>query len=232
MKSEKSAIVFATPLYSSWQLSDALTQLRVSHSVCAKRKTQPPMVRNLRRQQPRWVHVTTDVRDIKSGSVNFITASYAELSLTNYPRLREDLGDIDATLRHALNNLVSTVPRVESRQPMDYVNEVSKPSLLNNIQTQLYKIQPYSLRKETQASVLSYFASKTSRNKIVRELERSFKTTGLIPLIDEGAKLRDAVARLKQEPLELVAEQTGISTFDLLYLSKVRSKEIEERKQK
>jgi hypothetical protein len=231
MKSEESAIVFATPVYSLWQLSDALGQLRVSHSVYTQRKTQPPLVRNLRRPQPKWVHVTSDVRDIKSRSVNFITASYAELSLTNYPKLREDLGDLDSALRHALNNLVSIVPRVDTKQPMDYVNEVSKPSLLNSIQTQIYKIQPYSLRKETQALVLGYFASTISRNKVVRALERSFKTAGLIPLMDEGYGLRAAVARLKQEPLEVVAEQTDISTFDLLYLSKVRKAKNEERKQ-
>lgn len=227
MKSDQ-CVVFATPVYSAWEISDALSQLRVSHSILVK-KTTPPLVRNLSRPQPKWVHVSASVYDLRRGSVNFITASYAELSLTNYPRFPESM-DLDAGLRHMLQNPVLTAPSVTKMRPIDYVNQVSKPSLLNNIQTQVYKIQPYSLRKETQAMILDFFGSKISKKTMVYALRRSFKTAGLIPLMEQGLALRDAVARLKSESVEAVAQDTGIPTFDLLYLSKVR-KPAEEDKQ-
>jgi hypothetical protein len=99
---------------------------------------------------------------------------------------------------------------------------VAKPSLLNFIQTEMYKINPYALRKQTQAMILQFFNSQVATTTMIRFLQRSLKQDTLIPLIYQGVPLREAVARLKNETIEDVAKTSGYSTFELLYLSKVR----------
>ena len=214
--------IWATTQYSTWQLSDALTQLRVSHSIKEGARS-PARVIDCKKAQPKWVHLTTNVKNFRRTSVNFITASHAELSYTNFPRLPTS-DDFLEVLKYALQYPVSVVPEVKQLTNLDYVELVAKPSLLNNIQTLVYKIQPYALRKEVQKLILQYFNSQISLRGVEHNLKRSFKTVGLIPYLREGVGLKTAVARLKAETVEAVAADTGFETFELLYLSKERKK--------
>ncbi len=206
-------------MFSAWAISDHLRQLRVSHSIRGL-----PAPRNMGYPQPKWVHVTDNIFDLQEGSVNFISASFAELSHTNIPRFPEfDQYPIDVALKMMLE---STQPEVEViynvPTAMEYVAMVSKPSLLNNIQTLIYKIQPYSLRKETQAMILRFFTGQVSKPAMIFFLKKSFKTGDLIPLIEGSDDLRNAVIRSRSEPAEEVAAETGIAAFDLIYLGKER----------
>jgi hypothetical protein len=173
------------------------------------------------RSQPRWVHIGADPRDLRKGSVNFIVASHAELSRTNYPLLTS--ADPESVCS-ALLSATMVVPTIKVMKAMDFVNEVSKPSVLNGIQTHVYKIQPYSLRKEVQGLIIGYFQSKVSKQTMTRSLQRSFKTEPLIPLLLAAANIRDAVAMLKGSDVDTVSQLTGVQTFELLYLSKDRIK--------
>lgn len=212
--------VWATAEHSLFELADTLDKLNVSYSV--KHGGKETVVNN-GHSQPKWVHLSSDLTSIKKNSVNFISSSYAELSLTNYPMFSSP------NLYEHMKSMLVNPARLEEvivrkMGVMDYVNSIAKPSLLNKIQTVIYKIQPYSLRKETQALVLDYFCSRISERKMLHTLRRSFKTAGLIPLIEQGSKMRDAVAQVASIPVELISEQTGIPTFELLYLSKQRKK--------
>ena len=80
--------VWATPSYSLWEISDALSSLRVSHSLQGSALFKE-RVMNHGLPQTKWVHLTQDTHKLRASSINFISASYAELSLTNFPRLAE-----------------------------------------------------------------------------------------------------------------------------------------------
>lgn len=210
--------IWASALHSPVQVSYALSELGVSHTLnSGGRKMRVTKAK----VQPYAVHVTTVLRDYRANTVNFIVSSGAELATTNYPRLKDKL-DIVEAVREALLSEKSVVPTVKVVSPMDYVHQVAKPSLLNKIQTQIYKIQPYGLRKQTQQLVLAYMASKITKAQIKKALSDNLKHEALLPLILSADSLRDAVARLPAETAEAVAADTGHPTFELLYLSKER----------
>lgn len=214
--------VFATALYSPWDISNSLKHLNISHAVVtsAVKGAGRRVVRyHSGKEQPRWVQVSNTPL-VHPDAVNFISLSFSELNTTNFPRFPPE--GIDDGLRAMLCSTLRVVPKVEQYSPMDYVNMVAKPSLLNFIQTEMYKINPYALRKETQAMILQYFNSQVTVKVMTTFLQKSLRQATLVPLILEGIPLRDAVARLKTETLEEVARTSGYSTFELLYLSKVR----------
>lgn len=225
MKSLKpvEVLCWATPSYSSWEVSNALSGLNVSHTVRISSTLAHEKI-NLGFPQPRAVHVTDRVKDLVVGSVNFISGSYAELSSTNIPRFPEPgQYELPTALKMMLESTRgSFILRVNSLSALDYVAMVSRPSLLNSIQTLIYKIQPYSLRKDVQDLVLRYFTGQISKTSTKNFLKNSLRTTGLIPLIEGGDALRDAVMRAKHEDVEVVAAETGIAVFDLTYLGKER----------
>ena len=205
-------------MYSTWEISYALAGLRVSHSIAAEEQTKADHVIALGFPQPNWVHVSPDPRRIKVDSHNFICAPFSLLKLTNipqFPKIELELG-----LRTMLQSRVVTEVRMKRISALEYVDQVAKPSLLNKIQTEIYKIQPYSLRKDTQRLMLQFFNSKVSERTALHALRRSYKTEGLIPYVKGGHNLRAAVARLKYETVEAVAADTDLPTFELLYLSR------------
>jgi hypothetical protein len=212
--------IWGSVSHSPIAISYALAKLRVSHTLVSGKRT---LVVDKKREQPVPVHVTPHLKDYRKGTVNFIVASAAELATTNYPLLSTLHTDslIDE-VREALLKRVEIVPAVTEMLPIDYVNQVAKPSLLNKIQTQIYKIQPYSLRKTTQHLVLGYLKSEISESKIRKALADNLKHEELLPLVLAARPLREAVARLAQEPLEKVAAESGYPTFELLYISKER----------
>ena len=62
-------------------------------------------------------------------------------------------------------------------------------SFLNGIQTALYKITPYSLRKNTQTAIISYFYGDLPYTKLITHLESSNKLKTLLELCkDKQAK--------------------------------------------
>ena len=212
--------IWGSPYHSSVELSYALSNLNVSHTITSGKKT---VVVNKGKVQPLAVHVTPNLRDYREGAVNFIVASAAELSMTNYPLIgyRDDLV---AAVKAALtkSHLSAIVPVIKEISHIDYVNQIAKPSLLNKIQTQIHRIQPYALRKQTQQLVLSYLKSNISETQIKRALSDNLKHEELLPLVLSASPLRAAAARLATEPVEKVAAETGFPTFELLYISKER----------
>jgi hypothetical protein len=103
----------------------------------------------------------------------------------------------------------------------DYVNAATKPSFLNHIQTSIYKIQPYGLRKEVQAMCIAYLAGGTSLAVLKRKLRSNFKLEDLAKLMlaEKAKQLKDAVALLKGLPVDQVAKKTGFEQFELNYVA-------------
>lgn len=103
----------------------------------------------------------------------------------------------------------------------DYVNNATKPSFLNFIQTELYKLTPYDLRKDVQAMVIRYLDGAIKLKPLKDKLQSSHKLTNLLGLImdSQTLKLREAIAEYKKTGnLEVTAVQYGIETFEILYV--------------
>jgi hypothetical protein len=217
-------IVFCTSSYSPLEISISLRRLNISHS----RNIGGAVKRvDRKRDQPLSVHVTDILTDFKPNTVNFIVAAKAELGLTNFvdvATVSNGEGDLDRLLVRALTNPKLIVPKIKVLTPMDYVHQVAKPSLLNKIQTEIHKIQPYALRKQAQALVLDFLNNRISDRQLKQAMSDNLKLEILLPKVLEASSLRDAVKRLKagKETVEEVAISTGHPTFELLYISKER----------
>ena len=210
--------VYSTSMYSPLEISYALSRLNVSHVLecrgVRKKITRP-------KPQPKAVYVTDSLTNYRPEAVNFIVSCIAELGLTNYTPLSS--GTLEDVLKDALIKQVEIVPSVTVMSDMDYVNAVAKPSILNKIQTEVYRLNPYALRKQTHAIVLDYLNSKISKRKLKEVLSRNLKQEALLPLLLSADSLRNAVARLSKETPEEIEADTGHPTFELLYLSKERT---------
>ena len=202
--------VWGCPTKSSFELSDKLASLMVPHTV--RVGSSFAVVKGDRSVV---AYITDNPKKLKRDVVNFVVASYAELSFTNYPTL--------VSVKGALRSKDEIKPIVKSMTAMDYVAVISKPSVITKIQTAIYRIQPYSLRKSTQALVLQFFNSQTSWRTLTTVLGRSYKTMPVLELVKEGARLRDAVQELKTKTPETVEAETGIPAFELRYVSKERA---------
>lgn len=210
--------IWSTFMLSPLALSDELRSLNVSHKVDLGSRQKAQVDCGF--AQPRAVIITVWQKGVPKyveDAVNFIVAPQGMLKATNFPLLK-DLAGVKA----ALLSPRAIKPVVELPSPLGYVDAVAKPSILNKIQTQIYHIQPYKFRKEVQALVLAYMNSKVSTARLKRELKDNLKCELLLRLLIEASAHREAVARLKNQSVEQVALETGIPTFELLYLSKER----------
>jgi hypothetical protein len=212
---------WATPVYSAWEISQALVGLGIAHTVLGKgpgRKQQRAVPGSATKASQ--IIVADHVGSTPPESITLVSACYGELSETNYQRFPD--GPLVKTIPIVLRTKPSVVPRFLARGAMDYVNLISKPSVLNEIQGRIYKIQPYALRKETNTMVLAYFNSSVSERVMREQLARNMKTEALVPLLKNARHIRDAVKMLSVMSADEISATTGVPTFDLLYLSKVR----------
>jgi hypothetical protein len=209
--------IWGTGKHSLWEISAALRALRVSHTVQPFERHLPARLIDMKFPQPTAVHLTQRVDGFKHGAVNFISASVAELTDTNFPSFPHK--DLEHALKQMLRSDEAVVPVIITRDAANYVGALAQPSLLNKMQTEMNRIQPYSLRKEVKALSLAYFNSTVSIRETMRILERSMKTERLKESFKLAQPLREAVAQLKHKSMEEVAAETGFSTFDLRYLT-------------
>lgn len=213
--------IWGTANYSAWDISTVLRKLRVAHTIDSGEKHCPQKVVQPGLEVPK-VHVSPRVAGYRVGVVNFISASVAELSDTNFLPLVST--DLEAAVCHALRSPQAIVPDVKVWDASSYVDVIAHPSILNKIQTEVYRIQPYTLRKEIQALVLEFFNSRVGVRETMHILEKSVKTEKLKPVFKAALPLRAAVAMLKSKTAEQVAADTGFSAFELLYLTKAKKK--------
>ena len=223
--------VLASPL----QLSAALTQLRISHVAIDNSLRAVPSVKDVAIKQPAWPVVMPSLQAFKRYRLDYprqivlVCGSLAELRATNLKVVRDWQDNLPTALKHALVDvfdpdwqLVINEMAVEA-----YVDIATKPSFLNHVQAELYKLTPYDLRKEVQALVIAYLAGIESKAKLQKKLASSYKLDRLKALMSDPKcqVLRNAVAEYRKiEDEAVVAKVFGVETFEIMYLVKSSDK--------
>lgn len=225
--------------YTPIDLSEILRSLNISHTLAfyaATRYTQID-VDGLCHEQPAWPIIIDGIRCIpkinsdKNKLIYFILDVKEQLSLCNF---QQDLLDIpkhrfQTQLKKALIQSIKMPQEwflnTKDHSILDYIEKATKPSFINELQTKIYKITPYSLRKEIQICILNYLAGNLSQAVLKNELKQSLKSEELLQLMlsDKAKGLREAIKRIKDEPLEEVAKASGFEPFELRYV--IRSSE-------
>jgi|GEM_PF-3797547 len=213
------------------QLTEALTELNVSHSVVGWSKDSHALrghdTDGLSVAQPAWPIVTHSVADVpriridKERQILFVCDSVpalANLNLTPLPEGR----DIKSVLKKALR-IMDEDWEYKSTEPdiQDFVAMASKPSLLNQILTAIYKINPYAERKIIQNKVVMFLGGRVSVSSMRDTLRSNFKYDTIRTLLNtpEAVMLSKAVERAKDgEDIEDLSNEFSIEAFDISYI--------------
>lgn len=223
--------VLASPL----QLSAELSALNVSHVIIDTSLKATPRLKNMGYKQPALPVIVPSLtvfkrqRFAEERQIMFVCGSLAELQFTNIRIIKDWRAHLRDGLEYAVANPLPADWRLEVREPTmeDFVHKATKPSFLNHVQAEIYKLTPYDLRKSVQALVISYLAGLESSTKLKQKLRSSYKLDRLSELMKDPKcqVLRDAVAdyrRIGDE--EQVAKAHGVETFEIMYLFKSSSK--------
>ena len=225
--------------YSPIQVSEFLRRLRMSHTLEGGLRHLTHTLDGLCKEQPLWPIVVDKVKAIHKlrmkteRTILLVCDSRAALSTTNvrtelWPEHRGS--DMVDALKAAMlaTNKNSCEWELTNNEPstLDYVNSATKPSFVNLLQTEIYKLTPYALRKEVQQVVIAYLAGTASYTSMHKKLKSSLKLQTLAGLmhLPKAKELREAVLMLGGASVEEVAKKTGYETFELLYLSKSNAK--------
>lgn len=223
--------------YAPMQLSEILRSLKLSHSYVCKTGVRYSEFEfdGISKTQPVWpvivdrVHIIPKVKVERSPLVYLVTDARAALSTTNIDRslwpenrvqefslvLKEKL--IAAHKENLSWEFVSKDPSI-----LDYVNVATKPSFLNDLQTEFYRISNYAQRKEIQVACIAYFGGFLSFSKLRTQLKANLKFQELLRLMEspKAKELQAAVAQLRFKTVDQVAKDTGFETFELSYILK------------
>lgn len=229
-------------------VSSTLKILRIGHTVVNGANNNVKYEdHHFGKHQPGWPVVISNVgllsrfRCESDRQVLFVCDSLGILSSCNFRVIKTpaDMNYHDYThnlalaLNHAVSHPLDGWDLVRKEPTLlQYVNLATKPSFLNNMQTEIYKITPYALRLEVKNLIISYLAGVEGRNKLVAKLKTSMKLTALLTLIMDAKTvlLKEAVAIFnKTQDIEATAKTTGFETFEILYVVNSNRKTIEDR---
>lgn len=216
------------------KVSEQFIALNISHSILTKNKLQVvERVVDLGVTQPAWPVLMDTLSCVnrvlinRSPQILFVCDSLSSIELCNISQIKTD--DLKSTLRKALIYAVANPIEngwvLTSKEPSleEYVKAVTKPQILNEIQTLLYKIAPYALRKEVQAMVISYLAGDLQQSVLRAKLQSSYKLTDILNIcFDAKAEnLRKAVIAFnKCKNIDLVSSEYNIHSFQILYITR------------
>lgn len=217
------------------EISAALTQMRTSHVVIDNSLVARPSVVDLLYQQPAWPVILPNLKAFRRYSLTYerqilyVCGSLAELSATNLRVIKDWKASLDLSLKHAVVNEFAADWGLDIQEmPIEgYVDIATKPSFLGDVQTLLYRITPYALRKEVQELFIAYLAGIASYTKLRAKLVSSYKLDDLKKLLADPrcAELRNAVALAKKTgDVENVANQTGVEKYEIMYLLRSTAK--------
>jgi hypothetical protein len=223
--------VLASPM----QLSAELSALNVSHVVVDNSLRAVPRLKNMGYRQPALPVIVPSITVFKrqripdEKQIMFVCGSLAELQSTNIRVIKDWRNHLRASLEYAVNNPLPTDWKLEVREPTmeDFVHKATKPSFLNHVQAEIYKLTPYELKRSVQALVISYLAGTESATKLRQKLQSSYKLDRLRELMKDQKcqTLRDAVADYRKiGDEEQVAKAHGVEPFEIMYLFKSSSK--------
>lgn len=213
------------------QITDGLTELRISHTVVGWSKKlhrlRHQTIDGLTERQPAWPIVTHSVTDIprirtkKSRQILFVCDSVPALTHANLTPLPV-LPTLDRCLKAALQvmdddwTFKGTEPDIQ-----DFVAMASKPSFLNQVQTAIYRINPYSDRKIIQLKVIMFLGGQLSVKSLRDTLRSNYRYEPIREILNlpQAVGLKNAIDRVRRgEDGEMVAEELGIEAFDISYI--------------
>lgn len=223
--------VLASPL----QLSAALTNIGVSHVVVDSSLQARPTVKDVAKRQPAWPVVVPSVQALKrhwlryENQVLYVCGSMAELQTTNLRVIKNWRENLKQSLTYSTLSPLRNDWVLEIKEPTmaDFVSVATKPSFLNHVQAEIYKLTPYDLRKTVQAMTISYLAGVENFGKLKLKLASSYKLDGLKTLLADPTcqVLREAVAEYRRVGNEEeVAKAFGVEPFEIMYLFKSSAK--------
>lgn len=220
-------------LASPFDVSTSLADLGISHSLASNTLRSELSEKEHAEEQPAWPIILPSIKFVtrytcdRRHQILLICDSLAQLSLTNIRILdpRDIHYSLKRALEHAVKNPFERDWKLETTEPTfeQYVKSATKPSFLNGIQTELYKITPYDLRKQVQGLVIGYLAGVESRTKLYAKLNSSYKLDRIKELLNDPkcGQLKHAVQMYtKGGDVEVIAMETSCPTFEILYLSK------------
>lgn len=222
--------VLASPL----QISSALAALKVSHVTIDGSLRAVPTVNDLQARQPALPVVIPSLKALMRHWANYdrqilyVCASLDELKSTNLRIIKNWRDDLAKSLTYASENPIRDWKLIINEPTMeDFVSAVTKPSFLNHVQAEIYKLTPYDLRKEVQAQVISYLAGYEGFARLKAKLNSSYKLERLKSLMSDPKCLviRNAVADYRKTQDEVASGKTfNVEPFDIMYLFKASSK--------
>ncbi len=218
-------------------VSSTLKILRIGHTL-VNGATNNPSYENQHfgKHQPGWPVIVSNVGLLSrfqcstDRQVLFVCDSLPILMSCNLRVIKTPMEmnyqDYTHNMALALNHAVSHPLdgwELTRKEPsiIEYVNLATKPSFLNNMQTEIYKITPYALRLEVKALIIGYLAGVESRAKLIAKLKTSLKLNNLLALIMDSKTplLKEAVALFNRtQDIEATAKATGFETFEILYV--------------
>jgi hypothetical protein len=226
-------IVDYTPL----QLSGILRSLNLSHSYVCKQGVRYSEFEfdGYSKEQPAWpvivdrVHIIPKVSVPRERLIYLVIDARSALATTNidnslWPEQRNEyfIPSLIAKLKEVRK--ANTSWEFVSKDPsiLDYVNVATKPSFLNDLQTEFYRISNYAQRKEIQIACIAYFGGFLSFSKLKTQLKSNLKFQELLRLMEspKARELQEAVAQLRFKSVDQVAKDTGFETFELSYILK------------
>ena len=223
--------VLASPL----QLSAAFTSSGISHVLIDSSLQARPTVKDVAKKQPAWPVILPSLQALKrhwlpyDQQILYVCGSLAELQTTNIRIIKNWRASLHKSLSYATFHPLYNDWALEIKEPTmeDFVSVATKPSFLNHVQAEIYKLTPYDLRKTVQAMVISYLAGMEGFTKLKQKLASSYKLDRLKTLMTnpQCQILRDAVADYRKTgDEEKVAKAYGVETFEIMYLFKSSAK--------
>ncbi|BAG41607.1 hypothetical protein [Ralstonia phage phiRSL1] len=227
-------IVDRAPLH----VSQALRALNVSHSVVMRHgyRTAVTHVDMPVAEQPAWPVVVDGLRTFekyvkaRQGHLIFlVTDARAALSTTNISDVLWNdkmKKPFDAALAAALQQATTNISGWEYKKNdpsiMDYVNSATKPSWLNDLQTQLYRLKNYQQQKRVREVCIGYLAGITPKTTALRFLKANLKLQDILLLMQnpKAEELKAAVAASRLSSADIVSKATGIESFEIQYVLK------------
>ena len=171
---------------------------------------------------------------IKKPIILYVVDSYIALMQVNveYPSTPEkllkklDVEDIKTSL--IIGGKAKTNWRLQrSNQNVlkDTIKRMSKHTLLDVMQTALYKIHNYPLRKEALANLLGYLNGDIAENTLVRFAKGNEKTLFMVEMPKTLEKLRTSVLHVRktnmpENKVPYYAKTVGLESFEILYCIK------------
>lgn len=225
--------VLASPL----QLSAAFSSLGVSHILIDSSLHASPHIKEVAKAQPAWPIIVPSLKALNrhwapyERQILYVCGSLDELKATNIRVIKEWRTNLQRSLRYALTQPVQDDWQLQINEPTmeDYVHKATKPSFLNHVQAEIYKLTPYDLRKSVQALTIAYLSGNSGFAQLKLKLASSYKLDRLRELMDDPKcrTLRQAVADYrKTKDEQLTAKAYGVETFEIMYLFKQPAKSI------